>query len=110
VIVCCPRSAASMFASLLQLKRARLTLTESGRIVHIVKDPTQICGGGTFAAILKAEAGCRRRARYPEGVRLTKQTAKRDRHSEIVEQRARKSAAYRKGFERTLHRIDLAIA
>jgi len=34
---------------------------------------------------------------------------KRDRHSEIVEQRARKSAAYRKTFARTLHQIDLAM-
>ena len=38
-----------------------------------------------------------------------KQTAKRDRHSEIVERRARKSAIYRKTFERTLHQIDLAL-
>ncbi len=34
---------------------------------------------------------------------------KRDRHTEIVEQRARKSAAYRKTFARTLHQIDLAL-
>jgi hypothetical protein len=32
-----------------------------------------------------------------------RQTAKRDRHTEIVEQRARKSATYRRTFERTLH-------
>jgi len=38
-----------------------------------------------------------------------KQTAKRARHSEIVERRARKSATYRKTFERTLHQIDLAL-
>ena len=38
-----------------------------------------------------------------------KQTANRDRHSEIVEQPARKSATYRKTFERTLHQIDLAL-
>jgi ribosome-binding protein aMBF1 (putative translation factor) len=38
-----------------------------------------------------------------------RQTVKRDRHSEVVEQRARKSAAYRKTFERTLHQIDLAL-
>jgi ribosome-binding protein aMBF1 (putative translation factor) len=38
-----------------------------------------------------------------------KQTAKRDRHSEIVEQRARKSTTYRKAFTRTLHQIDLAL-
>ena len=38
-----------------------------------------------------------------------RQTARRGRHSEIVEQRARKSAAYRKTFERTLHQIDLAL-
>ncbi|HKO03860.1 MAG TPA: helix-turn-helix transcriptional regulator [Candidatus Acidoferrales bacterium] len=38
-----------------------------------------------------------------------KQTAKRDRHSEIVQQRARKSAAYRKTFARTLHQIGLAL-
>lgn len=38
-----------------------------------------------------------------------KQTTKRDRHSEIVEQRARKSAIYRKTYERTLHQIDLAL-
>ena len=38
-----------------------------------------------------------------------RQTAKRDRHSEIVEQRGRKSATYRKAFERTLHQIDLAL-
>jgi len=30
-------------------------------------------------------------------------TAKRDRHSQIVEQRARKSATYRKVLARTLH-------
>lgn len=38
-----------------------------------------------------------------------RKTAKRDRHSEIVEQRALKSANYRKTFERTLHQIDLAL-
>jgi ribosome-binding protein aMBF1 (putative translation factor) len=38
-----------------------------------------------------------------------RQTTKRDRHSEIVEQRARKNATYRKTFERTLHQIDLAL-
>ena len=38
-----------------------------------------------------------------------KQTVKRDRHGEIVEQRARKSATYRKTFGRTLHQIDLAL-
>jgi len=36
-----------------------------------------------------------------------RQTTKRD--SEIVQQRARKSATYRKTFERTLHQIDLAL-
>ncbi len=34
---------------------------------------------------------------------------KRDRHSEIVEQRGRKSAVYRKSFARTLQQIDLAM-
>lgn len=34
---------------------------------------------------------------------------KRDGHSEIVQQRARKSATYRKTFARTLHQIDLAV-
>jgi ribosome-binding protein aMBF1 (putative translation factor) len=34
---------------------------------------------------------------------------KRDQHSEIVEQRARRSASYRKAFARTLHKIDLAL-
>src|SRR6202521_3161214 len=38
-----------------------------------------------------------------------KQTFKRNRHSELVGQRARKSAIYRKAFERTLHQIDLAL-
>ena len=38
-----------------------------------------------------------------------KQTAKRDGHSEIVEQRARKSATYRKAFAHTLQQIDLAL-
>ena len=38
-----------------------------------------------------------------------KPIVKRDRHSEIVERRARKSATYRKTFERTLHQIDLAL-
>ena len=38
-----------------------------------------------------------------------RRTAKRDRHSEIVEQRARKSATYGKTFQRTLHQIDLAL-
>ncbi len=32
-----------------------------------------------------------------------------DRHREVVEQRARKSTAYRKTFERTLQQIDLAL-
>ncbi len=35
--------------------------------------------------------------------------AKCDRHGEIVDQRARKRATYRKTFERTLHQIDLAL-
>jgi ribosome-binding protein aMBF1 (putative translation factor) len=38
-----------------------------------------------------------------------KQTVKRERHSEIVEKRSRKSATYRKTFTRTLHQIDLAL-
>lgn len=38
-----------------------------------------------------------------------KQTGKRDRHGEIVEQRAHKSATYRRTFGRTLHQIDLAL-
>jgi ribosome-binding protein aMBF1 (putative translation factor) len=38
-----------------------------------------------------------------------KQTVKRDRHREIVGQRARKSVTYRKTFARTLHQIDLAL-
>ena len=38
-----------------------------------------------------------------------KQPPKRDKHTEIVEQRARKSATYRKAFERTLQQIDLAV-
>lgn len=38
-----------------------------------------------------------------------KQTVKRDRHSEIVEHRARKSATYRKTFGRALREIDLAV-
>ncbi|MGA3053565.1 MAG: helix-turn-helix transcriptional regulator [Candidatus Korobacteraceae bacterium] len=38
-----------------------------------------------------------------------KQTIKRDKHNEIVEQRARKSVTYRKTFARALHQIDLAL-
>ena len=34
---------------------------------------------------------------------------KRDRHTQIVERRMRKSATYRRIFERTLHQIDLAL-
>lgn len=34
---------------------------------------------------------------------------KRDRHSEIVERRSRKSATYRKTFARTAQQIDLAL-
>lgn len=34
---------------------------------------------------------------------------RRDRHSELVEQRRRKSGVYRKTFARALHQIDLAI-
>jgi ribosome-binding protein aMBF1 (putative translation factor) len=34
---------------------------------------------------------------------------KRDKHSEFVEQRARKSATYRKTFGRILHQVDLAL-
>lgn len=34
---------------------------------------------------------------------------KRDKHSEIVEQRARKSPTYRRTFARTLNQIDLAL-
>ena len=34
---------------------------------------------------------------------------RRDRHSKVVEQRTRRSATYRKTFERTLHQIDLAL-
>ena len=45
----------------------------------------------------------------PEGVGPMKRAVKRDRHSEVVEQRARKSATYRKTFARTLHQIDLAL-
>lgn len=35
--------------------------------------------------------------------------AKRDRHGEIVERRARKSATYRSAYARTLQQIDLAM-
>ncbi len=38
-----------------------------------------------------------------------RQTVKRDRHTEFVEQRVWKSAAYRKTFARTLHQFDLAL-
>jgi ribosome-binding protein aMBF1 (putative translation factor) len=38
-----------------------------------------------------------------------KRAAKRDRHSEITEQRSRNSGTYRKAFERTVHQIDLAL-
>ena len=38
-----------------------------------------------------------------------KQTVKRDRHSEFVGQRARKSATYRKSFARSLQQVDLAL-
>jgi ribosome-binding protein aMBF1 (putative translation factor) len=38
-----------------------------------------------------------------------KETVKRGRHREIVEQRARRSATYRKTFARTLQQIDLAL-
>ena len=38
-----------------------------------------------------------------------RQSVKSDRHSEIVGQRARKSATYRKTFARTVHQIDLAL-
>lgn len=38
-----------------------------------------------------------------------KRTAKRDRHAELVEERARKSATYRKTFTRTLQQVDLAV-
>jgi ribosome-binding protein aMBF1 (putative translation factor) len=38
-----------------------------------------------------------------------KQGVKRDRHGEVVEQRARKSAIYRKEFARSLQQIDLAL-
>jgi ribosome-binding protein aMBF1 (putative translation factor) len=47
--------------------------------------------------------------RDPEGVGAMRQSVKSDRHSEIVERRARKSATYRKTFARTLHQIDLAL-
>src|SRR5580704_11807542 len=38
-----------------------------------------------------------------------KRAAKRDKHSELVEQRARKNANYPKAFSQTLHQIDLAL-
>lgn len=38
-----------------------------------------------------------------------RQNAKRDRHREFIEHRARQSAAYRKAFARTLQQIDLAL-
>ena len=38
-----------------------------------------------------------------------RQTVKRDKHNEIAQQRARKSATYRKTFGRTPHQIDLAL-
>jgi ribosome-binding protein aMBF1 (putative translation factor) len=38
-----------------------------------------------------------------------KQTVKRDKHSEIIEQRARKSATYRRTLARTMYQIDLAV-
>jgi phage-related protein/ribosome-binding protein aMBF1 (putative translation factor) len=44
-----------------------------------------------------------------KGVGPMRQTVKRDKHSEVVEERARKSATYRKTFGRTLHQIDLAL-
>jgi ribosome-binding protein aMBF1 (putative translation factor) len=38
-----------------------------------------------------------------------KQAVRRDRHSEFVDQRARRSATYRKTFARSLQQIDLAL-
>ena len=46
---------------------------------------------------------------HPEGVWLMKRSVKRDKHAEIVERRARKSASHRKAFSRTFHQIDLAL-
>jgi DNA-binding XRE family transcriptional regulator len=46
---------------------------------------------------------------HPEGVGLMKKSVKRDRHSEFVEQSARKSATYRKSFAGTLQQVDLAL-
>ena len=34
---------------------------------------------------------------------------KRDQHSQFVQNRARRTAAYRETFERTLHQVDLAL-
>ena len=38
-----------------------------------------------------------------------KRAVKRDKHSELVEQRTRKNANYRKAFSQTLQQIDLAL-
>ena len=55
-------------------------------------------------------SGSAKRARGDSrGIRPMKRTAKADHHGEIVAQRRRKSAAYRKTFSRTLQQIDLAL-
>jgi ribosome-binding protein aMBF1 (putative translation factor) len=45
----------------------------------------------------------------PEGVGPTRRIAKHDRHSEVVEQQAKKSLTYRRTFPHTLHQIGLAL-
>lgn len=40
---------------------------------------------------------------------LMRQAVRDDKHGKAVERRGRKSAPYRKTFERTLHQIDLAL-
>jgi ribosome-binding protein aMBF1 (putative translation factor) len=46
---------------------------------------------------------------HPQGSGPVKPTVNHNRHTEVVKQRAKKSATYRKTFERTLQQIDLAM-
>lgn len=65
--------------------------------------------GGTVMDECIGQIAIMRQSKRVKEFGPVRKMAKRDGHGEIVEQRMRKSATYRKIFERTLHQIDLAL-
>jgi len=80
------------------IRRARVTLIRGNSAMTVADCEEE----SDWSLVQKRIAGTRT-------VLFSKRSVKRDKHSVLVEQRARKSANYRKVFSQTLQQIDLTL-